>query len=65
VAENIVKALVGLCILVLCVFLAIWVLGMIGITLPAIVINIVWVIVVLLVILFVLRALGYANWTWR
>ncbi len=55
--EAVVKALIALCLIVLCVFLALWVFAQLGIVLPAMVINILWVIVVLVCILVVYRLL--------
>ena len=38
--EAVIKTLIGLCLLVLCVFLIVWVLGEIGIVLPAFAVEI-------------------------
>ena len=40
----------------ICVYLAIWVLGVIGLAIPAMIIQIVWVVVVLVVLLYLWRA---------
>ncbi len=61
--ESLIKALIILCIVVACVFLVLWVLGQLGITLPAMVVNVIWIIVVLLALLFLWRAFGSAvSW---
>jgi hypothetical protein len=60
--EVFIRALITLCVIVLCVFLALWVLAELGIVLPAMVVKILWVIVVLLAVLYLLRALGAAGW---
>jgi hypothetical protein len=55
--ETIITLLIYLCILALCVYLIIWVLGVIGLNLPDQVIKILWVIVALVAVLFIVRAL--------
>lgn len=62
--ETIIRGLISLCLLVLAVFIAIWVIGALGIALPPMVIQIVWIIVALIAILIFYRALkaGGGNW---
>lgn len=55
--EAVIRLLIGLCLLVLCVFLIVWVLGAIGIVIPATVMKILWVIVALIAILLIVQAL--------
>ena len=50
---TILWALVSLCVVVAVIYLIIWVLGQIGLTIPANVLKIVWVILVLLAIIFI------------
>lgn len=56
--ESVILALVYLCIIVAVVWLVVWVLGQIGVPIPAQVMKIVWVIVVLLALLYLWRAFG-------
>lgn len=56
--ESVIIALIYLCIFVAVVWLVIWVLGQIGIPIPSMVMKIIWVIVVLLMLLYLLRAFG-------
>lgn len=56
--EAIVLLLIQICFVVLVCYLVIWVLGIIGISLPPKVVQIFWVIVALVVILLLFRALG-------
>jgi len=53
--EAVIRALIGICLAVLAVLLIIWVLGQLGLALPAFAIKILWVIVTLLVILWLVR----------
>lgn len=53
--EGIIMALIQLCVLVLVVYIVLWVLGNLGISLPAQVINIIWVIVGLIALLIILQ----------
>jgi hypothetical protein len=62
--ETVIRLLIGLCLLVLCVVLVIWVLGELGIVLPAIVMKIGWVILVLIVILIIYRTLKPVAGGW-
>lgn len=55
--ETIITLLIYVCLLALVVYLAIWVLGVVGIALPPKVIQIIWVIVALVVLLLVVRVL--------
>ena len=56
--ENVIYLLIYICLLVALVFLVIWVLGKLGLEIPPMVLNILWVIVVLIVILLCWRALS-------
>lgn len=62
--ETVIKLLISLCLVVLCVFLVVWVLGELGIILPAIVMKIGWVILVLIVILVIYRTLKPVSGGW-
>lgn len=56
--ESVITLLIYICVIVAVCWLVIWVLGQIGVPLPAQVIKIFWVIVALLIILLVWRALS-------
>lgn len=56
--DGLVILLIYACILALVVYLVIWVLGVIGISLPPKVIQILWVIVALVIVLMVVRHVG-------
>lgn len=56
--ESVITLLIYICVIVAVCWLVIWVLGQIGVPLPARVIKIFWVIVALLIILLVWRALS-------
>jgi hypothetical protein len=56
--ENVIILLIYICVLVGLVYLVVWVLQKLGIEIPQMVMNIVWVIVVLIVILLCWRALS-------
>ena len=56
--ENVIFLLIYICLLVGLVYLAVWVLGRLGIPIPSMLMNIVWVIVILIVILLCWRALS-------
>jgi hypothetical protein len=56
--EKIIRALILLCALAICVYLVIWVLGVIGLTIPAVIIPIIWVMALLVAILILWRAFG-------
>jgi hypothetical protein len=58
--EAIVRALLYLCGIALCFFLIVWVIGEIGIVIPAMVLHILMVMFVLLAILVLYRLL----WPW-
>lgn len=60
--ETVIRALISLCLIVLCVYLVLWVLAQLGITLPAIVIQILWIIVVLVAILYLFRIVSASGW---
>ena len=57
---TILWALVYLCIIVAVVWLILWVLAKLGIAIPANVLNIIWVIVVLLSIIWLVQHFGGA-----
>jgi hypothetical protein len=53
--EALIRALIYLCVIALCFFLSLWVLGELGIMLPAMVITILKVIFILVAILILVR----------
>jgi hypothetical protein len=53
--EAIIRALIYLCVVALCFFLCVWVLGELGVALPYMVLNILKVIFVLIAILILVR----------
>jgi hypothetical protein len=53
--ERVIRALLYLCVIALCFFLIIWVLGQLGIALPIMVITILKVMFVLVAILILVR----------
>lgn len=55
--ESLIMLLIYICVLALAVYLVLWVLEIIGISLPPKVVQIIWVIVILIVILLILRML--------
>lgn len=55
--EGVIGALIQICMVVLVVYVALWVIGMLGLPLPPQVVNIIWVIVALFVLLILLRTL--------
>jgi hypothetical protein len=55
--EGLIMLLIYICVLALAVYLILWVLEIIGISLPPKVVQIIWVIVILIVILLILRLL--------
>lgn len=60
--ERLIKALIFLCLIVACVFLVLYVLGQLGIAIPSMIVNIIWVVVLLVVLLYLWRAFGgYLN----
>lgn len=56
--ETVLILLIQICFVAALCWLVIWVLGQLGIAVPAQVIKILWVIVILVVILLLYRALG-------
>lgn len=65
--ERVIRALIYLCVVALCFFLIVWVLGMLGIALPGMVITILKVIFVLIAILVLVRLFlpvlsGFSLW---
>lgn len=59
--ETIIRGLIALCLLVLAVVVAFWVLGALGVVLPQMVQTVVWIIVALVAILLFYRGLGGAK----
>ena len=62
--EAFIKGLIWVCFLVIAVYVGIWVLGVLGLSLPAHIIPIIWVIVVLVAILVFYRLFKGAGATW-
>lgn len=62
--EAVIKTLIGLCLLVLCVFLIVWVLAEIGLGLPPMAMKILWVIVALIAVLIIVRAIRPVAGGW-
>jgi protein-S-isoprenylcysteine O-methyltransferase Ste14 len=62
--EAVIRALIGLLLLALCVFLVIWVLSIIGMSPPPTVVNIIYAIAVLIGILILYRVIRphAGNW---
>jgi len=56
--ESIIWLLIYICLVVGVAWLVLWVLGQIGVALPAQVVKIFWVVVVLLILLLLWRMLG-------
>lgn len=56
--EKIIRALILLCALAICVYLVIFVLGAIGLTIPVAIIPIIWVLALLVALLILWRAFG-------
>lgn len=55
--EAVIKFLVTICLIALCVFLVLWVLAALGVTLPPMVVKVIWIIVALIAVLFLVRML--------
>lgn len=55
--EAVIRALIGLCLLVAVVFLIFWVLAGLGLAIPAMVVHIIWIIVALIALLILVRLL--------
>ena len=55
--EAVISGLIYLCILVICVYLIEFVLGALGISIPANIMKIIWVIVILVAILILVRTI--------
>ena len=63
--EMLIRGLIGLCLRVGAVYVALWVFAALGIVLPAMIVKIIWIVVVLVAVLYVYRALkaaGGASW---
>jgi hypothetical protein len=58
--ESIIMLLIYICLVVGGAFLVIWVLGQLGVPLPAQVIKVFWIIVALIIILLLYRMVGPA-----
>lgn len=56
--ETVIALLIQICFLAILAYLVIWVLGILGVSLPPRVVQIFWVVVVLIVVLLLYRALG-------
>jgi hypothetical protein len=59
--ESVITLLIYICVLALVVYLVIWVLGAIGVPIPAMVLKIVWIIFALMCLLMVLRLLPLGH----
>lgn len=55
--ESVITLLIYVCVLALVIYLVIWVLGQIGVSLPSQVVKIIWIIVALIVLLWFARVL--------
>lgn len=55
--EAVIRFLIWLCVIVLCVVVFLWVLGMLGIVIPPKVMTILYVIAALIALLFLVRLL--------
>ena len=53
--ESVIMMLIYLCLLAIAVYIVVWVLGELGIAIPAQVMKILWVIVVLVALLMIIR----------
>lgn len=53
--EAFIKALISIGLLVICVYLGLWFVAGLGLGIPGVVINIVWMIVVLICVLIIYR----------
>jgi hypothetical protein len=62
--ERIIYALIYLCGIALCFYLIVWVLGALGIHLPAMVVNILMVVLVLVAILILWRLFAGSGIPW-
>jgi hypothetical protein len=62
--ERVIYALIYICGIALCYFLIVWVLGAIGLHLPAMVMNILLVVLVLVAILILWRIFAGAGIQW-
>jgi hypothetical protein len=62
--ERVIYALIYICGIALCYFLIVWVLGAIGLHLPAMVMNIILVVLVLVAILILWRIFAGAGIRW-
>ena len=63
--ESIIRGLIGLCLLVAAIYIALWVIAGLGIALPAMIVKIIWIVVVLVAILVFYRGLkgsGHGGW---
>ena len=60
--ESVIRALIGICLLAVCYFLILWVLGVIGLAIPHQVATILLVIIVLIATLILYRAVIAPYW---
>lgn len=62
--EAVIRGLIGLCIIVLAVVLVLWVLSSLGLTIPPMVVKILYIIAVLVAILWLVRIIRphWGNW---
>jgi len=56
--EAVIRALIAICVVALAVFLIIWVLGALGLALPAMVVKILYIIAALIAVLILWRILS-------
>jgi hypothetical protein len=62
--ERVIYGLIYICGIVLCYFLIVWVLGAIGLQLPAMVLNIIMVVLILVAILILWRLFAGSGIRW-
>ena len=62
--ERVIYALLYLCVIAICYYLVIWVLGVLGIHIPGVILNILMVMFVLVAILVLVRLFWGANFPW-
>jgi len=55
--ESVIMTLIYICLLAIVVYLVLWVLEQIGVTIPAQVMKLLWVIVVLIVVLMLVKSI--------
>lgn len=62
--EAVIRFLIGICLLVLCVVLILWVFASLGLIIPPLVIKIIWIIAALVAVLYLVRLLRPHWGTW-